>query len=105
MSKPKMTQARFGFLQSTVTRAMSQMNLLTMHNSMTLKLLATFPHGTHAYQGLDVGVHGPIKTYWGQERNKLEEETGDVVTKDNFIEVYSRAHLWAMTCVNIQSAF
>jgi hypothetical protein len=70
-----------------------------------IEIACYIPHGTHAYQGLDVGVHGPIKTYWGQERNKLEEETGEVLTKDNFIEVYSRAHLRAMTCANIQSAF
>jgi hypothetical protein len=70
-----------------------------------IEIACYIPHGTHAYQGLDVGVHGLIKTYWGQERNKLEEETGEVVTKDNFIEVYSQAHLRAMTRVNIQSAF
>lgn len=51
-----------------------------------------------------MGVHGPLKTYWGQERNKLEED-GKVVTKDNFVEVCSKAHMKAFTRENILAAF
>jgi hypothetical protein len=59
----------------------------------------------HVYQGLDVGIHSAIKTYWGQERNNLEEEMGKVVTKDNFVEVYSKAHVKGMTHKNILAVF
>src|ERR1700677_3200500 len=102
MSKPKMTRVRFSFLQSTVMRAMSQMDLLIMHNSMTLKLVATSHMAHMLTKGLMLGFMDQSKHIGGQERNKLEEERGEVVTKDNFIEVYSQAHLWAITCANIQ---
>ncbi|KZP12808.1 CENP-B protein, partial [Athelia psychrophila] len=75
-----------------------------VREAQDIELACYIPHSTHIYQGLDVGIHGPLKTYFGQERNKLKEE-GQVVTKDNFIEVYSKAHVKAMTPENIRAVF
>ncbi|KAE9388255.1 hypothetical protein BT96DRAFT_742561, partial [Gymnopus androsaceus JB14] len=33
-------------------------------------------HGTHIYQGLDVVCFSPLKTAFGQERDKHMRETG-----------------------------
>ncbi|KZP33337.1 CENP-B protein, partial [Athelia psychrophila] len=71
-----------------------------VREAQDIELACYIPHSTHIYQGLDVGIHGPLKTYFGQERNKLEEE-GQVVTK----EVYSKAHVKAMTPENIRAVF
>src|ERR1700683_414767 len=56
-----------------------------------IEVMCYIPHSTLVYQGLNVGIHGAVKTHFRQEHNKLEEETGETVTKDNFIEVYSKA--------------
>lgn len=69
-----------------------------------IELGCYYPHATHLLQGLDVAVFGALKIYYGQEKDKLEE-SGDVVSKDNFVEVYSRAHVRAFTKKTILSAF
>jgi hypothetical protein len=58
-------------------------------------------HATHVYQGLDVAV----KTYWSQERNDHERKTGGTVDKTNFLAIYGRAHVQALSTETIKSAF
>jgi hypothetical protein len=62
-------------------------------------------HATHVYQGLDVAVFGVLKVYWTEERDKHECETWQKVTKENFLAIYGRAHVRALTEETIRSAF
>lgn len=62
-------------------------------------------HGTHIYQGLDVVCFSPLKTAFGQERDKHMRETGLSITKDTFAMIYGRAHLRVMTPELIKTAF
>ncbi|EIN03598.1 CENP-B protein, partial [Punctularia strigosozonata HHB-11173 SS5] len=62
-------------------------------------------HTTHVYQGLDVVIFSPLKRYWSQERDAYEREHGAIISKENFLAVYSAAHARAMTPSNIQMAF
>lgn len=62
-------------------------------------------HATHVYQGLDVAVFGVLKISWTEERDKYERETRQKVTKENFLAIYGRAHIRALTEETIRSAF
>jgi hypothetical protein len=62
-------------------------------------------HCTHIYQGLDVVIFSPLKKYWQEERDREEREKGRKVSKTNFLSVYGRAHLRALTPENIKAAF
>lgn len=62
-------------------------------------------HGTHIYQGLDVVVFAVLKRYLSDERDKEFREHGRVINKTNFLAIYSRAHVRALTKENILSAF
>src|SRR5258707_10286065 len=60
-------------------------------------------HCTHALQPLDV-LFSPLKQSWAAAVTE-HEFNGKSVTKDNFIKVYSSAHLHAFTKANILAAF
>ncbi|EEB97411.1 hypothetical protein MPER_03274, partial [Moniliophthora perniciosa FA553] len=62
-------------------------------------------HGTHVYQGLDVVLSSPLKKRWAEEKQKLFEEKRQHINKYNFLAVYGRAHLAALTPENIKAAF
>lgn len=62
-------------------------------------------HCTHIYQGLDVVIFSPLKKFWQQERDREERENGQKVSKSNFLSVYGRAHVRALTSTNIKAAF
>jgi hypothetical protein len=62
-------------------------------------------HATHVYQGLDVVIFGPLKTYWTEERDNYERRTGQKVSKTNFLKIYAPAHIRAFTDSNIRAAF
>ncbi|KLO14845.1 DDE-domain-containing protein, partial [Schizopora paradoxa] len=66
----------------------------------------TYPtHATQLYQGLDVVIFALLKKCFGRELKKFEESTGQCVQKDNFLTVYTPAHLEAFTEANIKAAF
>src|SRR5260221_12629735 len=60
-------------------------------------------HCTHALQPLDV-LFSPLKQSWAAAVTE-HEFNGKSVTKDNFIKVYSSAHLHTFTEANILAAF
>jgi hypothetical protein len=62
-------------------------------------------HATHVYQGLDVVIFGPLKKNWSRERDRHERETGEKVSKQNFLLVYGAAHAQTLTPQNICAAF
>jgi hypothetical protein len=62
-------------------------------------------HVTHIYQGLDVVIFGPLKTYWTEERDKYERTTGQKVSKSNFLKIYGAAHVCAFTETNVRATF
>ncbi|SJK99862.1 uncharacterized protein ARMOST_03173 [Armillaria ostoyae] len=62
-------------------------------------------HATHVYQGLDVVVFSVLKRILREERDKYERETGEKMSKDNFIMIYGRAHLRVLHPPIIRSAF
>jgi hypothetical protein len=62
-------------------------------------------HGTHVFQGLDVVVFSPLKSEYGKQRDALLRETGEAVSKENFLKVYGEAHLAALKPDLIRTAF
>lgn len=69
-------------------------------------LVLCYPsHTTHVLQGLDVVIFAILKRYLSDERDRWERETGEKISKQNFLGIYGRAHLRAMTPANIKSAF
>ena len=46
-----------------------------------------------------------LKRILSEERNRYERETGEKISKPNFVTVYSQAHLCALTPEIIKSAF
>lgn len=62
-------------------------------------------HTTHVLQGLDVVVFAILKRCLSEERDRWERETGEAVSKANFLTIYGRAHLRALTPATIVSAF
>ena len=62
-------------------------------------------HTTHLLQGLDVVVFAILKRMLSDERDRWERETGEMVSKSNFLGIYGRAHLRALTPETIKSAF
>ena len=62
-------------------------------------------HSTHLFQGLDVICFSVLKHYWSLARDDYERKKRQPVGKDNFIEVYTPAHVAAFTKSNIKAAF
>ena len=53
-------------------------------------LVLCYPsHTTHILQGLDVVVFAILKRYLSEEQDKWEHETGEEISKMNFITIYS----------------
>ncbi|VDC03599.1 unnamed protein product [Peniophora sp. CBMAI 1063] len=62
------------------------------------------PHSTHAIQGLDVVAFGPLKTALAAECAELAEE-GTKLSKTNFLRVFGKVWLEAMTPDLCRAAF
>ncbi|KAG9032443.1 hypothetical protein FRB95_001496 [Tulasnella sp. JGI-2019a] len=78
------------------------LNFTADHNIIVI----SYPsHCTHALQGLDVACFGALKTYWTEEHEQLERETGRKVSKDNFLQTYYLAATHAFSRSTILSAF
>ncbi|EJF65281.1 DDE-domain-containing protein, partial [Dichomitus squalens LYAD-421 SS1] len=61
-------------------------------------------HSTHALQGLDVVIFGPLKQAWTVARDDYENRGGRV-SKRNFLSIYASAHTNTLTANNIRAAF
>ena len=68
-------------------------------------VLCYLAHTTHLLQGLDVVVFAILKRMLSDECDCWECETGEMVSKSNFLGIYGRAHLRALTLETIKSAF
>ncbi|KAF8228900.1 hypothetical protein L208DRAFT_1289141, partial [Tricholoma matsutake] len=62
-------------------------------------------HSTHIYQGLDVVIFSILKRWWTEARDKYERQQGHKVDKTNFLSIYAKAHLQALSKENIIAAF
>ncbi|CAA7257504.1 unnamed protein product [Cyclocybe aegerita] len=62
-------------------------------------------HTTHIYQGLDVVIFSPMKQRFGENRDKLFRETGQEISKENFLKVYGDTHLAILQPELIKKAF
>ncbi|KII85726.1 hypothetical protein PLICRDRAFT_145598, partial [Plicaturopsis crispa FD-325 SS-3] len=62
-------------------------------------------HATHIYQGLDVVIFAVVKRYLNEERDKWMRENAKAIDKTNFLEIYGKAHLRALTPDTIKAAF
>ncbi|CAA7264028.1 unnamed protein product [Cyclocybe aegerita] len=60
---------------------------------------------THIYQGLDVVIFSPMKQRFGENRDKLFRETGQEISKENFLKVYGDTHLAILQPELIKKAF
>ncbi|KAF9440066.1 DDE-domain-containing protein [Macrolepiota fuliginosa MF-IS2] len=70
-----------------------------------IKVLCYLAHTTHIYQGLDVVIFNPLKTEYGKQQDHLLCETGEYITKENFLKVYGEAHLTVLQPPLIKKAF
>jgi hypothetical protein len=107
------------FDKATSAKADGQYRLLLVdgHNShytrgfleyaRTHKILVVcYPaHTTHVLQGLGVVVFAVLKRCLSDERDRFERETGQAISKMNFLAIYGRAHMRALTPATIISAF
>src|SRR5260221_137976 len=80
------------------------LNTITYCQEHKIILFVLPSHCTHALQPLDVVLFSPLKQSWAAAVTE-HEFNGKSVTKDNFIKVYSSAHLHAFTKANILAAF
>ena len=78
---------------------------LTYCKSKNIHVPAYPPHGTHVYQLLDVCLFGPLKLEYGRLRDEHYRNTGEAVTKENFLKVYGEAHLNTLKPELIKKAF
>ena len=62
-------------------------------------------HTTHVLQGLGVVVFAILKRYLSEEWDKWERETGEKISKTNFITIYGQAHNHALPPENITASF
>ncbi|EPT04069.1 hypothetical protein FOMPIDRAFT_16805, partial [Fomitopsis schrenkii] len=62
-------------------------------------------HSTHIYQGLDVVIFSILKRRWTEERDAYECANGQKVDKTNFLAIYAKAHVSALSHSTILSAF
>lgn len=62
-------------------------------------------HGTHVYQGLDVVIFSVLKHHLAEIRDALLRDKGQAIDKSNFLEIYAKAHILALTPENIKAAF
>jgi hypothetical protein len=69
-----------------------------------IRVLCYPSHSTHLYQGLDVVIFSILKRSWTKFRDDFERN-GAKVAKTNFLSVYAKAHLEALSKENIISAF
>ena len=71
-----------------------------------LILVLCYPsHTTHIYQGLDVVIFSVLKRFIYEERDKHERQMGQAMDKSNFLQIYGRAHIRALTVENIKQSF
>ena len=64
------------------------------------------PHTTHEAQPLDVSLFGPFKQHWRSICHEFYQSSpGKVVSKFNFMELFSKAWLKAVTPENICAGF
>jgi len=81
------------------------LEFLTYARENNIDVLCYPAHATHVYQGLDVVVFSVLKKCWSEERDAYQTETGDLVSKANFLSIYGKAHVRALTEENIRMAF
>ena len=69
-------------------------------------LVLCYPaHTMHVLQGLDVVVFATVKQCLGKEHDAWEQQTGEKISKTNFLGIYGRAHLHALMPENIKASF
>jgi hypothetical protein len=62
-------------------------------------------HSTHVLQGLDVACFSPLKRFYSVEKEKFERMGHRKVKKEDFLQLYAKAHICAFTEGNIKAAF
>ena len=76
------------------------------HSCENKILVPSYPaHSTHVYQSLDVGVFGALKKEYGKWQDEYLQETGEAITRENFLKIYGEAHLKVLTPNLIQAAY
>jgi len=77
-----------------------------MYARENLILVLCYPaHTTHIYQGLDVVIFAVLKHFLMEERDKWFHTWAQAMDKNNFLAIYSAAHVCALTPENVKSAF
>jgi hypothetical protein len=82
------------------------MEFLDTCEQLRIIILILPPHATHRLQPLDVGLFGPLASYYSFEINELMRKSGGLVqlTKRMFWGYFKRAWEKAFCATNIESA-
>ena len=76
---------------------------LAVKHNISLYILP--PHTTHRLQPLDVGIFGPLQRRWQERCNEVINDTGNEITKSEFIREYMGVHNKVFTGELIRSAW
>ncbi|KAF8976513.1 hypothetical protein BDQ17DRAFT_1267255, partial [Cyathus striatus] len=69
-------------------------------------LVLCYPsHTTHIYQGLDVIIFVVLKWKLSQEPDEFAWTHAGDIKKENFLEIYGRAHITTLSADNVKAAF
>ena len=64
------------------------------------------PHSTHLIQPLDKGCFGPLEAAWEEVFHEyMTNNSGKVITRYNFSELFAKAWAQSMTMANITAGF
>ena len=78
--------------------------LLYAHEHLII-VFCYIPHSTYIFQGLNIIIFSPLKKLIGEECDTWLHEHGGTMDKNNFLAIYGRAHVHALTSNNIKATF
>lgn len=64
------------------------LNLIELARERNIILFCLPPHTTHKLQPLDVGVFGPFSRAWTDRCDQIVEDTGEEMSREDFIKEY-----------------
>ena len=72
---------------------------------LNIVVLCYPPHSTHVLQGLDMVLFSHAKVEWTKSHDWWECDTGEMVTKETFLNVFGESYLAAFTPANNKKPF
>lgn len=79
--------------------------LLLFAKAHNIEILGYPPHTTHMLQGLDVVCFAKMKSIWKEGVTKHKQNTGEKLSKSDFLEVWGEAYLKALNAETVKAVF